>query len=208
MSKRAAKHQLKKRELVEIAERLFLEKGYAQTSVDDILAASALSKGGFYHYFKSKEEVLSESLNYLVEDSLLLLEAIVADPTLNAMQKLRRFLTRKALFQKSKIDYAKYLGMLMKSDFMLYKVYVSLAQKFLDPFARIVEQGTREGLFDVAFPRETADILIRIMVSVPQSALYGEFVQDESTYRNYSVAVRTVIARTLGVEVDELNTNL
>lgn len=40
------------------AARLFSEKGYEQTSIQDILDALKLSKGGLYHHFKSKEEIL------------------------------------------------------------------------------------------------------------------------------------------------------
>lgn len=40
------------------ASTLFLEKGYDQTNIQDILDALHLSKGGLYHHFSSKEEIL------------------------------------------------------------------------------------------------------------------------------------------------------
>lgn len=40
------------------AARLFDEKGYLETSLKDISAAAKLSKGGIYHYFSSKHEIL------------------------------------------------------------------------------------------------------------------------------------------------------
>ncbi len=40
------------------AARLFNEKGYLETSMDDISTAAHLSKGGIYHYFSSKNEIL------------------------------------------------------------------------------------------------------------------------------------------------------
>lgn len=48
----------KRQELLDTAEKLFCQKGYESTSVQDILDALHLSKGGFYHHFASKEEVL------------------------------------------------------------------------------------------------------------------------------------------------------
>lgn len=48
----------KRQELLNAAEMLFCQKGYEGTSVQDILSALHLSKGGFYHHFASKEEVL------------------------------------------------------------------------------------------------------------------------------------------------------
>lgn len=49
----------KRQELLNTAERLFCRQGYEKTSVQDLLNAAAMSKGGFYHHFASKEEVLS-----------------------------------------------------------------------------------------------------------------------------------------------------
>ncbi len=46
--------------VVETALRLFRERGYEHVSVDDIIAATGTSKGTFYHYFKSKDELLGE----------------------------------------------------------------------------------------------------------------------------------------------------
>jgi len=43
MAKTAKNHTTKKNELVELAEKLFLEKGYEETSIDDILDASGLT---------------------------------------------------------------------------------------------------------------------------------------------------------------------
>lgn len=48
----------KRQELLGAAEKLFCQKGYDGTSVQDILNATSLSKGGFYHHFASKEDVL------------------------------------------------------------------------------------------------------------------------------------------------------
>ncbi|MCS7463477.1 FAD-dependent oxidoreductase [Paenibacillus doosanensis] len=51
----------KKREfMIEVALRLFIERGYEQVSVDDIIAATNTSKGTFYHYFAGKDEILRE----------------------------------------------------------------------------------------------------------------------------------------------------
>lgn len=52
------KGEEKRLELLNTAERLFCANGYEATSVQDILDVLHLSKGGFYHHFASKEEVL------------------------------------------------------------------------------------------------------------------------------------------------------
>ena len=54
------KGELKRSSILKAAEMLFFERGYDRTSVQDILDALSLSKGGFYHHFPSKEAVLEE----------------------------------------------------------------------------------------------------------------------------------------------------
>ncbi len=47
-----------KQEILQVAERLFCSKGYDETSIQNILDVIHGSKGGFYHHFVSKEDVL------------------------------------------------------------------------------------------------------------------------------------------------------
>lgn len=204
MAKTAAKHNTKKNELVEIAEKLFLEKGYEETSVDDILNASGLSKGGFYHYFKSKEEVLAESIRNFAENLLKELEPLIEDKRLNALEKLKRCMEEKTASQKSKRELLKYMNMLMESDFTFYKFTLTITQKYVEPFARVIEQGVEEGIFKVEFPRETADILLRAVTSVPQSVFFSEYIEDKTKSLKYKASLEAVMVRTLGIENEEI----
>lgn len=52
------KGDAKRQEMLTVAEKLFCAKGYEATSVQDILDVMHASKGGFYHHFASKEDVL------------------------------------------------------------------------------------------------------------------------------------------------------
>jgi len=48
-----------KKKIIDAAEKLFSEKGYQATSVQDVLDALSISKGGFYHYFETKMDLLA-----------------------------------------------------------------------------------------------------------------------------------------------------
>lgn len=43
--------------------RVFLEKGYEKATMNELVKASKVSKGAFYHYFKGKEELFDEAIN-------------------------------------------------------------------------------------------------------------------------------------------------
>ena len=52
------KESRKMTSIAKAAAKLFNEKGFCEASMDDISAAARLSKGGIYHYFSSKNEIL------------------------------------------------------------------------------------------------------------------------------------------------------
>ncbi len=52
--------ELRREELLDAAQRLFLDKGIGATSIDDIASAAEVAKGTFYLYFSSKEVLLHE----------------------------------------------------------------------------------------------------------------------------------------------------
>ena len=47
--------------------KIFLQKGYAATSISDVVAECKITKGGIYHHFKNKEELFIEAIDYLFE---------------------------------------------------------------------------------------------------------------------------------------------
>lgn len=58
MNKRELQGIETKKRLIECARRLFMEKGFNMTTVDDIIKEANSSKGGFYTHFNTKEELL------------------------------------------------------------------------------------------------------------------------------------------------------
>ena len=54
---RLRKGERTRRQLVQVAAQLFADQGYAATTYDDLVAASGLSRGGFYFHFRTKEEL-------------------------------------------------------------------------------------------------------------------------------------------------------
>jgi AcrR family transcriptional regulator len=56
-----------RQEILRTAARLFQQRGYDATSMSDVAAALKLSKGGLYHHFQSKDEILYEIMNHAME---------------------------------------------------------------------------------------------------------------------------------------------
>lgn len=75
-----------KERIVTAAWELFHQKGYNETTIDDILAAAKISKGSFYHYFTGKDTLLNSI--YLIFDAKY--EELIQemDPDMNSFDKL------------------------------------------------------------------------------------------------------------------------
>lgn len=64
------KNNERKQELLKIAYNMFLNKGYDNTSVDDIINEAKIAKGTYYYYFESKEATLEEVINMMIKDEV------------------------------------------------------------------------------------------------------------------------------------------
>ena len=72
-----------RQEILRTAARLFQQRGYDATSMNDVAAALKLSKGGLYHHFQSKDEILFEIMDHameITEQRVLAPVRIIADP--------------------------------------------------------------------------------------------------------------------------------
>jgi len=72
-----------RQEILRTAARLFQQRGYDATSMNDVAAALKLSKGGLYHHFQSKDEILFEIMNHamdITQERVLAPARAVSDP--------------------------------------------------------------------------------------------------------------------------------
>jgi len=84
-----AKYDRKQQDVVDTAARLFAQRGYAATSMADLVDATGLTAGGLYHYIDGKEQLLIRICDELLEPLLTRAGEIVSDPTLEAAAQLR-----------------------------------------------------------------------------------------------------------------------
>src|SRR6266496_2190143 len=84
-------YALKRNQILDVTQRLVYTKGYEQMAIQDILDELQISKGAFYHYFDSKPALLEALIERMQQEALRLLNPIVEDPHLPALEKLQRF---------------------------------------------------------------------------------------------------------------------
>lgn len=162
------KRQSTKSRIVKAAWNLFYKKGYNQTTVEDIIAASKTSKGTFYHYFKGKEALLN-SMSYLFDQKYEELAAII-DPKLSAYDKLL-FLNHELFYMiETSID-INLLAYLYSSQ-LVTKDKKSLADKkrfYFKWLTEILEEGLDNGEFKNT---STASELMKLYAMYERALLY------------------------------------
>ena len=80
------KKESTKNKIARIAWKLFHEKGYENTTIDEIISESGTSKGSFYHYYSGKDELLSALSSIFDAKYEELIQTL--DPEMNSYEKL------------------------------------------------------------------------------------------------------------------------
>lgn len=94
-TRRGAYSASTKRALVDVAEKLFAEKGYASTSLDAIVAGARVTKGALYHHFSGKQALFEAVFERIEADSAKRIQKSLRgqrDPWQKATEGLRSFL--------------------------------------------------------------------------------------------------------------------
>ncbi|AIE79507.1 TetR/AcrR family transcriptional regulator [Bacillus cereus] len=153
-------YEERRKEILETAERLFITKGYTKTTVNDILKEIGIAKGTFYHYFKSKEEVMDEIIMRIIKDDVAKAKVIVSNPNIPVLEKLFRVLMEQS--PKSGDVKDKMIEQFHQPNNaeMHQKSLVQSIIHLSPVLTEVLEQGIEEGIFSTSYPQETIELLL------------------------------------------------
>jgi AcrR family transcriptional regulator len=144
-------------QIMEEATRLFADRGFAGTSLQDIADATGLTRPALYHYFESKEDLLSRLVSELTEGPAEQLGEIRRRADTTAGERLRAMALAVALRQASQ---PARFRLLVRSEAELpeglSKVYHQGRRRVLREFSSIIDEGVRSGEFRPVDPRIAA----------------------------------------------------
>lgn len=133
-----------KSRIVSAAWQLFYEKGYNGTTVDDIIELSDTSKGSFYYYFSTKDELLN-TLSVILDDFYEELEQKM-EPEMNSFEKLLylNYETHSMMEEKIRIDL---LASLYSTQLVSQgnRNLLDQNRKYYRLITKIVEEGQKRG---------------------------------------------------------------
>ena len=146
--------------ILDVSMRLFSEKGYEHTTIQDIVDALGMSKGAIYHHFKSKEDII-DRLNDRYYEGLDWFPDLSKIPGENGLEKLRyafrHFLTDPA---KRKVDRL-VIGYVVKNPKITLLTLESTFRDAAPYVEKIIRLGMADGSIQgVEYPHEVAEVLM------------------------------------------------
>ena len=147
--------------ILEASLKLFLEKGYEETTVLDIIKnMGGMTRGAFYHHFKSKEEVFDALSDKLFNESNPFEEA-KRQKELNGLEKFRYALTKANLDDTDHHKLSVSVMQLLSSPAFLKKLIIETNRDVLAPICQeIIEEGMKDGSIKVSNPKLVAELFV------------------------------------------------
>ncbi|VVB69848.1 HTH-type transcriptional regulator BetI [uncultured archaeon] len=153
----------RRQELIDTAERLFMERGYEQTAVSDIVREVEVAQGTFYYYFSSKEEILEA----IIEKDIAALEEnvrlVMSKEDISPAEKLNAIINAAIGINASRKDIMDYLH-LESNAVMHEKMERHTIERLVPLMAKVIAAGTMSKQFDVDHPKEFAEFLLASLV--------------------------------------------
>lgn len=141
--------------ILEVAEQLFLEKGYDKTTINDIVnGLGNMTKGVIYHHFTSKQEIFET----------LLASYTPGDPFKNlkgqtGLEKLRDVFRKELLnFKKQSVFYAGQVY--FQTPRLIGEYYLAMMNDYVPRIEQLVHEGMRDGSIETKYPREIIEFTL------------------------------------------------
>ena len=167
------KGDLRREQILDTAEKLFYEQGYDRTGVQDILDALHMSKGGFYHYFEAKEQLLQEICKRRWKARFDALGVELNDARLSPMDKLNRVLALTNLFEAEDAAFAALMLKVCYQDGDA-SILDCRRRTLIDGLAGHVErafmEGVQSGALHARHPMDAARLILLLACDINDEA--------------------------------------
>jgi transcriptional regulator, TetR family len=151
------KGERRKQNLLNIAYRMFIEKGYENTSVDDIITEAGIAKGTYYYYFESKEATLEAVIEMMIEKAENIAKAALMNPV-PIPQKLASVVYA---FQPNKDEIVITDVLERKENIVMHdKIGKKIVEVAVPILSDIVREGIAQGIFACTNVEERVKMLL------------------------------------------------
>ena len=171
--------------ILEVSKRLFLEKGYDNTKIQDIADELGMTKGAIYHHFESKEEIM----NKLGETMFIHnnpFEIVKKRNDLNGLEKMKLAIKLNQSNEQM-VELTNQALPLLENPQILAKMFESNYQNLLPYWLELIQEGQEDGSIKTDQPKELAELLILTDLWMIPSLFPGNIDDIKNRYKFVTV---------------------
>ncbi|MBB4825432.1 AcrR family transcriptional regulator [Sporosarcina luteola] len=190
----------KREEILQIALQLFLEKGYENTTINNIIQAANVSKGGMYHHFKSKEEILDVVIHRLIDEDSARFKSMIENKDMSAIEKLNG-LFMLTEHMPEKLEEVNECIARNQDSLFDYRAQELSKERSIPYIIEIIRQGIEENTFQTDYPEEIGEFFYLLTNSI--------FVDKQKNADNKKIEQKInafvhIISQSLCIRAEEL----
>lgn len=192
------KSMSKREKILEIAQILFLKKGFNNTSVELIAKEARIAKGTLYYYYKNKNSLLREIVQKNINDNIRGFEEILnqnESPLIQMSEIILKIITKnknKNIIQNINNE---------KNAALYNEVIKSVIKTYVPYISRIIRNGNKKDVFHVEYPDETSE-MIMLLIGYLQN-LTSVQMQRKDMEKGMNAAIKN-IEKILSIESGSL----
>ena len=199
-----------KDKIINSAYELFSMRGYEKTTIEEIIKQAECSKGGFYHHFKSKEEILEVIIANYIADLSRFFEDIVLnekDSFIDKFNAVFMIVTRyksKQLVEWSKVNNVfSFVG----NDKILRQLEKQFKIATTRTYFEVLSKGKEQGIINVEYLEILAELCTRQILWIYEAA--GKYInpeesQDDDMFERLLDFSEGLISHALGLRKHEV----
>lgn len=204
---RAKDYMAKRNEILAVAQQLIYTKGYEQMTIQDMLNALQMSKGAFYHYFDSKQELLEALVEHMLEEVEQIIATIANDPDMPALTKLQQIMVTLNRWKFAQKGFLLVLLRIWYNDdnaLVRLKMRAMILKQITLLLTPVIHQGIKEGSLTTAYPDEAGEVMLSLLQDLSDTlatlllAPEPELPHIERTVSAYLDALERVLGSTSG----------
>lgn len=155
--------------IIKAAYKLFAEKGFDKTTVNDIIRAAGSSKGGFYHHFESKDSVMEAITKGLTDE---VLDRYYEITNSNLPSAVDEFNSVFMIVNQAKTErVAKWNEFGAIYSFSTSHIFIRKMAEYFEKataslYRDIIKRGIKEGIFKTTYPEHLAGMWTREILRI------------------------------------------
>lgn len=155
MSKNKYPEQTRQK-IIDTALVLFEEKGFNDTTIQDIIDKMQMSKGAIYHHFKSKDEIILAVRDQVSMDDSSVIEDLINDNEMPIKLKISKIIIYLSTSERKK----KLLDCVCLRNKVVLLDNIRSIERSAPLWETLIKQGIAEGIFKTDFPYEAAEVMM------------------------------------------------